>query len=120
MATELVMEYQYILRSMGAEPDGPAMMLGDNNSVVLNCTMPSSVLKMKHSACLYHWIREAIAGKIIKFAHIPSEMNYADILTKPLSGQAFYRLVKPLLFCVPRCEGNTEQTTLDAPSVKSE
>ena len=120
MATELVMEYRYILRSMGAEPDGPAMMLGDNNSVVLNCTMPSSVLKKKHSACSYHQIREAIAGKIIKFAHIPSEMNYADILTKPLSGQAYYRLVKPLLFRVPRCDHNTEESTLDASDVKSE
>ena len=120
MATELVMEYRYILRSMGAEPDGPAMMLGDNNSVVLNCTMPSSVLKKKHSACSYHRIREAIAGKIIKFAHIPSEMNYADILTKPLSGQAYYRLVKPLLFRVPRCDQNTEESTLDASDVKSE
>ena len=114
------MEYRYILRSMGAEPDGPAMMLGDNNSVVLNCTMPSSVLKKKHSACSYHRIREAIAGKIIKFAHIPSEMNYADILTKPLSGQAYYRLVKPLLFRVPRCDHNTEESTLDTSDVKSE
>jgi len=101
VATELVMEYRYSLRMMGVEPDGPALMLGDNNSVVLNCTMPSSVLKKKHNACAYHRVREAIAGKILKFTHIPSEMNYADILTKLPSGPQFRELTRPLLFRVP-------------------
>ena len=86
---------------MGTDPDGPAMLLGDNNSVVLNCTMPSSVLKKKHAACSYHRIREAIAGGIMKFAHIPTELNYADILTKPVGGPRFYELAKPLLSRVP-------------------
>jgi len=101
VATELILEYRYSLRMMGAEPDGPALMIGDNNSVVLNCTMPSSVLKKKASACSYHRVREAIACGILKFTHIPSDMNYADILTKPLAGKQFRELVRPLLFRVP-------------------
>lgn len=100
-ATEMVMEYRYILRMMGVPLDGPALMLGDNNSVVLNCSMPSSVLKKKHNACSYHRVREAIAAGILKFTHIPSESNYADILTKALSSATFHQLVKPLLFRVP-------------------
>ena len=104
VATELVLEYRNLLRMMGSGPDGPALMLGDNNSVVLNCTMPNSVLKKKHAACSYHRVREAIAGKVLKFSHIPSEMNYADILTKPVSGVLFRKLVKPLLFRVPTDE----------------
>ena len=63
--------------------------------------MPNLVLKKKHTACSYHRVREAIAGKVLKFSHIPSEMNYADILTKPVSGVLFRKLVKPLLFRVP-------------------
>ena len=93
MATELIMEYCCSLIMMGVEPDGPALMLGDNNSVVLNCTMPHSVLKKKHNACSHHRIREAVAAGIIKFAHIPSTMNCADILTKPLPGPQFRELV---------------------------
>ena len=89
---------------MGCEPDGPALLLGDNNIVVLNCTMPNSVLKKKCSACAYHRVREAIAGGMMKFTHIPSEMNYADILTKPVPGPQFRDLVKPLLFRVPMDE----------------
>ena len=78
---------------MEAEPDGPALLLGDNNSVVLNCSMPSLVLKKKASACSYHRVREAIACGVLKFAHITSEMNYADILTKPVPGPQFRELV---------------------------
>ena len=101
VATELIIEYRYILRMMGSDPDGPAMLLGDNNSVVLNCTMPNSVLKKKCSACSYHRVREAIAGGVMKFAHISSDMNYADVLTKPLGSAQFHQLIKPLLFRVP-------------------
>ncbi len=42
IAAELVMEYRYALRSLGVEIDGPTLMLGDNNAVVLNTTLPSS------------------------------------------------------------------------------
>ena len=97
-ATELILEYRYLLRAMGVAPDGPAMLLGDNNSVVLNSTMPNSVLKKKHNACSYHRVREAIAAGIMKFCHIPTEKNCADLMTKPKNGAPFQRLVNPLLF----------------------
>ena len=60
--------------------------------------MPSSVLKKKHNACSYHRVREAIAAGIMKFAHIPIDYNYVDILTKALPNAKFHELVKPLLF----------------------
>jgi hypothetical protein len=45
IATELTLEIRYMLRSLGVALDGPAFMLGYNMSVVLNTTVPSSVLK---------------------------------------------------------------------------
>ena len=77
-ATEMTLECCHMLRMMGTEPDGPALLLGDNNSVALNCTVPSSVLKKKHLACSHHCIREAIAAGVMKFAHIPSTQNCAE------------------------------------------
>ena len=77
-------------------------MLGDNNSVVLNCTIPSLVLRKKNNVCSYHYVREAIAAGIIKFSHIPSEDNYADLLIKALPNETFHRLLKRLLFRVPK------------------
>ena len=98
MATEMIMEYRYLLRTLGVQVNGPSMMLGDNNSVILNTTLPSSMLKKKHNAVSYHRVREAIAAKIIAFVHIPSEENLADVLTKLLPGVVFHRLIRPWLF----------------------
>jgi hypothetical protein len=83
IATELILEVRYMLRSLGVALDGPALMLGDNMSVVLNTTVPSSVLKKKHNAIAYHRVREAIAARIMRFAYIKSEENVSDVLTKP-------------------------------------
>jgi hypothetical protein len=69
VATELILEDRYILRSLGEALDGPALMLGDNMPVVLNTTVPSSVLKKKHNAIAYHRVREAIAARIMRFLH---------------------------------------------------
>ena len=49
VATELKLGYRYTLRVMRVLQDGPVLLLGDNNSVVMNCTMPSSVLKKNHN-----------------------------------------------------------------------
>ena len=89
MTPELIIEIQYALCMLGVPLDEPAMMLGDNMSVVLNTSIPSSVLKKKHNAINYHRVREAIAAKILQFAHISSERNLADILTKPLGTKDF-------------------------------
>jgi hypothetical protein len=60
VATELILEVRYMLRSLGVALDEPALMLGDNMSVVLNTTVPLSVLKKKHNAIAYHCVRDAV------------------------------------------------------------
>lgn len=92
---------RYGLRMLGFPIDGPATMLGDNKSVILNTTVPSSVLKKKHNAIAYHRVREAIAGSIVRFAHVDSVDNFSDILTKSVSKDIFYRILKRCLLRVP-------------------
>jgi hypothetical protein len=45
-ATELILEVRYMPRSLEVALDEPELMLGDNMSVVLNTTVPSSVFKL--------------------------------------------------------------------------
>ena len=98
VTVELIMEYCYKLRMLGVPLDGPALLLGDNNSVILNMTVPSSPLKKKHNAIAWHCIREVITCKIIVFTKIDSKDNYSDMLMKPLPPLLFCHLVEPLLF----------------------
>jgi hypothetical protein len=107
IATDIIIEIHYILRMVGVPIDGPALLLGDNSRVVLNTSVLSSVLKKKHHACAYHWVREATAGNIIRFVHIQGTTNFTDVLSKPLLNDAFHNLVKPLLFQVPKAGQET-------------
>ena len=68
---------------------------------MLNTTVPSSVLKKKHCALSYHKVREMISCNVVRFTHIDSSQNYADLLTKALPKQKFRRLIDPLLFRKP-------------------
>ena len=72
-------------------------------SVVLNTTMPSSILKKKHNAICYHRVREACAAGIVRFAHIPSEENIADLCTMSLGKATFYMLMKRIFHRIPEC-----------------
>ena len=83
---------------LGVTVDEPSIMYGDNQSVVLKTTLPSSVLKNKQHACTYHCVREAIVAKIIVFKCIICTENVSDVLTKSLENQTFHASVKPNLF----------------------
>ena len=98
LTAEMMIEMRYKLRMLGVPVVGPSMMLGDNMSVIQNCSLPSSTLKKKHNAIAYHRVREATAAGVIRLAHVRSENNYSDILTKALGGMKHYGLCKPLMF----------------------
>ncbi len=72
-------------------------MYGDDQSLVISNTTPSSTLNKRHNAIAYHRVREAVAAHIISFGFISSVLNWADILTKPLPPHKFYGLVKQML-----------------------
>ena len=48
IGTDMAVEIRHMLHMLGVPIDGSALMLGDNKSVVLNTTIPSSALKKKH------------------------------------------------------------------------
>ena len=97
-AMEAIIEMRYNLRMLGFRIDDASWLFGDNLSVVLNTTMPSSMLKKKHHSCSYHRCREVIAASIAKFIHVESANNVADIMTKPLPPLIHLQHAKKLLF----------------------
>ena len=98
IATELTMEIRYKLRMLGVPILNNTTLYGDNKSVIMNTTLPSSSLKKRHNAIAYHFVREAVAAGIIRLVHIPGKENIADVLTKPLAPNKLYELLKLVMF----------------------
>jgi hypothetical protein len=92
-----------LLRYLGVPIRKTAFMFGDNESVVNSSTTPHAKLHKRHSALSFHRVREAIAAKIVRYHHIRSEDNPADILSTHWG----YSQVWSLLNCVLFWRGDT-------------
>ena len=86
IATEYIRGLRYKLRTMGIRIDQPTFVYGDNQSVLKNVTLPESTLKKKSNSIAYHFVRESVALGETIHAYIPSGENFADLLTKSLTG----------------------------------
>ena len=91
-AVEEVQAVRYMLRCLGVKVKHASLICGDNKGVIQNSTLPESLLKKKHVAIAYHKTREASAAGIVHPIKIKSEHNFADILTKAVTGKTFWAL----------------------------
>ena len=66
----------------GVPIDRPADVFFDNQPVVTNVSIPSSVLNKKHNSICYHRVQEAHTAGTIRVGWISGEHNKADIVTK--------------------------------------
>ena len=89
---------RYKLRMMGVPIDGPTYIYGDNMSVIFNTSQPESQLKKKSNSVCYHACRESAAMGESIMAHIPTLLNFSDLLTKVLYGQKRRNLVDGVMF----------------------
>ena len=96
--TEKVMDIQATIRALGAPLDGEAWLFGDNESVVTSFTIPHSDLGKRHNFLSCHRVRAAVAHKVMKFCHVRTHQNIADVLTKFLGNKQFMPFTGPALF----------------------
>ena len=89
---------RYKLRMMGVGIDGPTYVYGDYMSVIHNTSTPESVLKKKLNSICYHFIHKAAAMKDCLTTHVPTLVNWADLLTKVLSGTKRKDIVRGVQF----------------------
>ena len=59
--------------------------------------IPLGELKKKHIAISYHYVREAIAARIVNAHWCKSAENFADICTKALGSNIFNELATELM-----------------------
>ena len=86
------------MRMIGIPCEEPVFILGDNQSVLCNTTIPDSTLKKKSQSIAYHMVREGVARDEWRTAYIKSDENEADLLTKHLAaGEKRKGFVRKLL-----------------------
>jgi hypothetical protein len=98
IAIEQCEALRYKLMMFGIAMDGPIDILGDNNSVKKNSSLPQSVLAKKHNSICYHRVRESVAAGIVQIAKVHTNDNLADILTKCLTNDVRNRHLESILF----------------------
>ena len=97
-ATEQIINLCGTLCYMGVPLRDSSYMLGDNKNVVDSGSLPHAKLHKKHIMLSYHHVREAIASGMVKFFHIPGEINPADLLSMHWGHQQIWKQLQPLLF----------------------
>ena len=96
-AVEEAISLRYMLRCLGVPVTKPTDLFGDNRSVYQSSCMADGELKKKHVAIAYHYVREAIAAKVVNSFWIQSEANLADICTKALGRNKFAPIAETLM-----------------------
>ena len=76
----------------GALPKGPSMLLLDSKSAIDMCYDPCQFKKTKHILRDAHFLRDVVAREVFKPAHVSSEEEVADIMSKAVSRPIFLHL----------------------------
>ncbi len=97
-AKGMLVALRYKLQMFGVPIDGPANVFCDNNGVVMNTTIPESMLAKKRNAIDYHAVREAIAAKIIHAGKEGGMTNLADLFTKVLTADRRRALCRHIMY----------------------
>jgi hypothetical protein len=96
-AVEEAISIRYMLRCLGVPVTRPTELCGDNFGVIQSAEIPEGELKKKHIAISYHYVREAIASRIVNAHWCESSENFSDVCTKALGANIFHDLVCELM-----------------------
>ena len=90
-AAELNFIY-YLLTDLGISLPYCLVIYCDNIGATQLYTNPIFHSRMKHVAIDFHFIRDQVQNGVLRVAHVSSEDQLVDALTKQLSGQRFLQL----------------------------
>ena len=97
-AIQQIAALRITLQYLGVPIADSSYLFGDNESVVTSSTIPHSMLSKRHHGLSYHYVREAVASRMVEFHHIPGTLNPADILSKHWGHSQIYPMLRPIMF----------------------
>lgn len=75
-----------ILIDLGIKVESPITVNSDNQSTIMMINNPKSSSRTKHIDVRLHFVRDYVYCNKIKLKYCPTDVNTADMLTKPLAG----------------------------------
>ena len=96
-SVEMIKALKYKLLMFGIEVMD-IKIFGDNNSVIINSSVPESTLKKKHHSVNYNYVREAVASGLALIFKVDTGSNLADLFTKLLNKETRKELVQRILY----------------------
>jgi hypothetical protein len=75
----------------------PNIVLCDSQTAIATIISQKILPKTKHIMLKEHFLREYVNNNTIKIEHVKSELNLADLFTKPLPTPRFTALVQHIL-----------------------
>ena len=88
-AAKDIIYYRRLLTELGLDITQPTQIYSDNESCIKLAQNPVQHSRTKHIAIQQHFIREASQTGIVQVTHVPTTLQQADFLTKPLSYHKF-------------------------------
>jgi hypothetical protein len=91
-AVKSVIGFRMLFKELKLQPEGPTDFMVDAQAVISGTEMEKITREMKYMAARYEMIRASEADGAIRKVKIPTTLNCADMFSKPLVGDDFFRL----------------------------
>ena len=78
--------------------ENEAKTFGDNNAVILDSSVPESILKNKHHLINYNYIQEAVASGMALIYKVDAGLNLADPFTKLIDKFKGKEIIQHILY----------------------
>jgi hypothetical protein len=85
-----------VMCDFGVDLGRPLRIYADNQSSMLLASSEKLSSRMKHLDVHYHFVRQQIKEGLCRFVWVPTKLNLADVLTKPL-GPSLFATMPPML-----------------------
>ena len=97
-----VMEAKHLrqlLEELGCKQDGPTTIFEDNQACIFMAQNDMFSKRTKHIDVAYHFVQEAVNELgLVKIAKVDTNLNPADIFTKPLSADKLRGFKSDVMF----------------------
>ena len=86
-----------LLVDLHIPPSCPPILWCDNISAISLASNPVFHARTKHIEVDYHFVREKVCAKSLVVRYVPTQLQLADIFTKPLATARFQELLSKLM-----------------------